>query len=173
MSDGAEIAVDVWLPSRAEQKYPVMVNAARYYRSFSLWWPFSKLKILGNKPFPGLEFSFVRGFLAENIAVVIYDVRGSGASTGTNKCPWWPREREDASEIIAWIMEQPFCNRKIGLWGTSYSGNSALHTSFEYASSYLTKQSDTEFLPKNEGILCSGNLYSFWDIYRYIYICIY
>ena len=163
MSDGVLIAIDIWLPNKSGEPFPVMINAARYYRSSRLWWPFSSLRAFGGKPFSMLEFLSVKGYLAEGMAVVLYDVRGSGASFGTNNYPWWPRERDDSVEIIDWVMKQSFCNKKIGLWGTSYSANAALHSSFQYANKL--SNSSSENLSPHTGITTCISLYGFWDVY--------
>lgn len=168
MSDGIDIAVDIWLPQKDSScSYPVVINFARYYRSCRLWWPFLSFNLFQGKPFALLEHESVKGFLAEGIAVVVYDVRGSGASLGVCKYPWWPREREDSKEIIDWVMKQPFCNKKIGVYGTSYSANASYHASFLFTQQKTSDAivASNQPLP-DEGILACASLYGFWDIYR-------
>eukprot|EP01041_Mallomonas_annulata_P005293 gene5293-10586_t len=161
MTDGVEIAVDIWLPSKEPASYPVAINAARYYRSCRIQWPFSMLKIFRNLPFSLMDHDILKGFLAEDIAVVIFDVRGGGASMGYNKYPWWTREREDYEEVIAWIMKQSFCNKRLGIWGISYGANAAYHIS---TLSAMRKATGT--MVAEEGVLACGALYGFWDVYR-------
>ncbi len=58
-------------------------------------------------------------------AVVLVDMRGSGASYGTRPIEWSPREIEDMGAVMDWIVEQPWSSGAIGAWGMSYTGNTA------------------------------------------------
>jgi putative hydrolase, CocE/NonD family len=58
-------------------------------------------------------------------AVVVVDVRGTGASFGTRDSFRSPREREDSREIADWIVAQPWSNGVIGATGISYVGAAA------------------------------------------------
>jgi uncharacterized protein len=55
-------------------------------------------------------------------AVVVVDVRGTGASFGTRDSFRSPRERADSAEIADWIVTQPWSNGVIGATGISYLG---------------------------------------------------
>ena len=55
-------------------------------------------------------------------AVVVVDVRGTGASFGTRDSFRSPREREDSREIADWIVAQPWSDGRIGATGISYPG---------------------------------------------------
>src|SRR5262249_11479388 len=61
-------------------------------------------------------------FAPRGYAVVIVDVRGSGASFGTRDAFRSPREREDHREIADWIVAQPWSNGVIAATGVSYPG---------------------------------------------------
>ena len=58
-------------------------------------------------------------------AVVVVDVRGTGASFGTRDSFRSPREREDSREIADWIVAQPWSDGRIGSTGISYLGAAA------------------------------------------------
>ena len=58
-------------------------------------------------------------------AVVVVDVRGTGASFGTRDSFRSPRERDDTSEIADWIVAQPWSNGALGATGISYVGAAA------------------------------------------------
>jgi pimeloyl-ACP methyl ester carboxylesterase len=52
-------------------------------------------------------------FLAAGYAVVVVDVRGTGASFGQWRSPWQPEERADSREVIDWIVSQPWSNQQV------------------------------------------------------------
>jgi hypothetical protein len=49
-----------------------------------------------------------RAFLAAGFAWVDVDVRGSGASGGTQPFPWHPGEVADGAAVVDWIVAQPW-----------------------------------------------------------------
>jgi uncharacterized protein len=52
-------------------------------------------------------------FLAAGYAVVVVDVRGTGASFGQWLAPWQPEERSDSREVIDWVVSQPWSNQQV------------------------------------------------------------
>lgn len=67
-------------------------------------------------------------WLAEHLvqhgyAVVVQDVRGKNGSKGE----FFPfaYEKADGMATLNWVLEQPFCNGDVGLWGVSYLGFAA------------------------------------------------
>jgi hypothetical protein len=175
--DGTKLAVDLWLPEPAgahagdllsQRKYPVMIVADRYYRSTRLWFPFNYL--FRGLPVPLAENETFQAFLTSNLAVVSFDVRGSGASWGANKFVWWRPERDDYCEIVEWIKHQSFCNGKIGVFGVSYSGCAAMHVSLRQASNQHQEQFHKQPLhlqtkPERSIVACVS-CYGFWDIFH-------
>ena len=62
-------------------------------------------------------------FVPRGYAVVVVDIRGSGASFGSRDSFRSPREREDAYEYpLDWIVAQPWSNGSLGATGVSYLG---------------------------------------------------
>tara|TARA_A100000164_G_scaffold356626_1_gene366433 strand:- start:530 stop:886 length:357 start_codon:yes stop_codon:yes gene_type:complete len=61
-------------------------------------------------------------FSRHGYAVVVVDVRGSGASFGTRDGFRSPKERLDYAEIADWIVVQPWSNGSIGSTDISYVG---------------------------------------------------
>lgn len=107
MADGVRLATDIYLPAE-EGQYPVVLIRTPYaarQRSF-----------LGNGLAP-------RGFV-----VVAQNVRGQNGSEG--QFVPFVFEKDDGIATVEWILKQPWCNGKIGLWGASYYG----YTAFEIAS---------------------------------------
>jgi uncharacterized protein len=110
MSDDARIAIDLWLPADTTQPVPTLLTATRYWRGIQ------------NAPDPNPDVAY---FLASGYAVVVMDVRGSGASEGVQSMLWSDREVADMDEVMDWIVEQAWSNGRIGTYGGSYSGNAA------------------------------------------------
>ncbi|MFL6229043.1 MAG: CocE/NonD family hydrolase [Pyrinomonadaceae bacterium] len=109
--DGVRLAIDVYLPKGlpAGARVPSLMNQTRYWRARE-----------GNAV-GGLE----RLLVLHGYAVVMVDVRGTGASFGVWTMPWSPAEVKDGGEIVDWIVAQPWSNGRVGAYGNSYSGNSA------------------------------------------------
>ena len=63
-------------------------------------------------------------FARNGYHVVIQDVRGRGASEG-NFYPF-RHEARDGAETIAWLLQHPACNGRIGMYGFSYQGATQL-----------------------------------------------
>lgn len=122
MRDGTKIAVDVMTPKGAEgERLPAVLVMARYWRSLQLRMPSppNRAPIGPREDVPG-------ALLARGFAVVIMDVRGAGASFGVSRYPWSREEVADYGEVAAWISAQPWSNGRIGAYGISYEGATAL-----------------------------------------------
>jgi putative CocE/NonD family hydrolase len=109
MRDGIRIAVDVVLPEGQPegQRVPTILTMTRYWRSWE-----------GDGP-----NDLQRFFASHGYAVVWGDSRGTGASFGV-----WPHHRArdetlDFSEVMDWIVSQPWSDGTIGGWGNSYTAN--------------------------------------------------
>lgn len=59
-------------------------------------------------------------FAGRGFSFLAIDVRGRGNSEGIFEP--FKNEALDASDAVAWIAEQPFCNGRVAMWGGSYSG---------------------------------------------------
>ena len=116
--DGVRIAADVLLPGNlpAGTQIPAVMVMTCYWRAAELRPPASWFQ----KP----DLSD-RVLTSHGYAVVRVDVRGTGASFGTRPYPWTKEEVMDGSDIVNWIIAQPWSNGKVGAIGTSYSGTAA------------------------------------------------
>lgn len=119
MRDGCRIAVDVYLPQplaghTAPSTYPTVAIFTPYYRRFRLSAP-------GAEPSPNAA-KYRDAFVPKGYAVVVVDVRGTGASFGIRDALRSPTERDDYYEIAEWIVQQPWSNGRIGSTGISYLG---------------------------------------------------
>ena len=65
-------------------------------------------------------------FVPRGYALVVVDVRGTGASFGTRDSFRSPAEREDYREIADWVVAQPWSDGWIGSTGISYLGAAAI-----------------------------------------------
>ncbi|HLY90609.1 MAG TPA: CocE/NonD family hydrolase [Acetobacteraceae bacterium] len=67
------------------------------------------------------EYPPVVPYLAERgYAVVQFDVRGTGSSSGYSTDIYSPEERQDGYDMVAWIAAQPWCTGAVGMIGKSY-----------------------------------------------------
>ncbi|MFT3771195.1 MAG: CocE/NonD family hydrolase [Minicystis sp.] len=122
MRDGVRIAVDLFLPEGAAGPVPTIVRHTRYLRALE---PRAPLGFAAPQRAFDLYERTRRVFLAAGYAWLDVDVRGSGASTGTQPYPWAMDEILDGGEIAAWIVAQPWSSGKIGSLGISYDGTCA------------------------------------------------
>jgi putative CocE/NonD family hydrolase len=99
MRDGVGLATDVYIPE-GEGPFPVIIERTPYGR--------------GGEEGEGFMYT------EDGYVAVIQNVRGTGNSGGE----WEPfvNERMDGLDTHAWILEQPWCNGKIGTTGGSYTG---------------------------------------------------
>lgn len=112
MRDGVRLAVDVYLPRdlAAGARVPALLRQTRYWRARE----------------GGAAGGIEKFFVTHGYAVVTADVRGTGASSGVWTMPWSPAEVRDAGEVVDWIVAQPWSDGRVGSYGNSYDGNSAL-----------------------------------------------
>lgn len=124
MRDGIKLAADIFLPKKLEKdkKIPTVLYLTRYVRSFETKFPFS---LLSKTLFGQITKKEIEFFTSYGYAVVVVDVRGTGASFGTRYMEFSPEEVEDGREIVDWIISQNWSNQKVGSTGISYLGTTA------------------------------------------------
>ncbi|MDD5708745.1 MAG: CocE/NonD family hydrolase, partial [Kiritimatiellae bacterium] len=100
--DGVRLATDVYLPAggRQDSRFPAIVVRTCYGKT---------------RDTHRLTHWVYRGY-----ALVIQDVRGRSDSDG-ELVPFY-YERDDAYDLFDWIIEQPWSDGNIGMWGASYLG---------------------------------------------------
>jgi uncharacterized protein len=125
MRDGCRLAVDVYLPHEAQAapaaKLPTILILTPYYRRFAL----KAGAPAGTENSPNAA-KYRDFFVPRGYALVVVDVRGTGASFGTRDSFRSPTERDDYREIAEWIVSQPWSDGVIGSTGISYLGAAAL-----------------------------------------------
>lgn len=107
MRDGVRLACDVYRPAHAGTPVTVHLPALLERTPYSKDNP-ERVEL------NGLWYA-ERGY-----AVVIQDVRGRYRSEGTFS--FLPQEPEDGHDTIEWVARQPWCNGRVGTFGTSYMG---------------------------------------------------
>ena len=122
MRDSVRLAVDVFLPQPlkpegAPLRFPTIVILTPYYRRF-------KITDSAAEPSPNTA-KYRDAFVPYGYAVVVVDVRGTGARFGTRDSMRSPRERDDSFEIARWIVAQSWSDGSIGSTGISYLGAAA------------------------------------------------
>jgi len=107
--DGVVLATDVYRPE-GDGPFPTLVYRVRGGRSSAFIAGFMLLN-----PLDAVE----RGY-----AVVVQEVRGRAGSQDR----WQPfvRERDDSEDCLDWVLEQPWCDGRLGSYGTAYSAVGAL-----------------------------------------------
>lgn len=59
-------------------------------------------------------------FAKHGYVTLIFDVRGTGDSSGACDSVYSDSERSDGLFMIEWAAKQPWCDGKVGMWGISY-----------------------------------------------------
>ena len=112
MSDGTRIAARMWLPEDAEHNpVPALMEYIPYRKRDS-----TRLGDETKHPY----------LASHGYACVRPDIRGSGDSEGLPQDEYVKQEQDDGVEIIAWLAKQPWCTGKVGMFGLSWGGYSAL-----------------------------------------------
>lgn len=119
MRDGFRLAADVYLPANRleDERFPTLLEQTRYFRSYRR--TDSTLDALVGPPL-GLI-----AFVEAGYAVVVVDVRGTGASFGSRSAEFSPAEVQDGGDVATWIASQPWSNGMVGSTGVSYPGTTA------------------------------------------------
>jgi len=125
MRDGVRLAAEVVLPKGLEAgaRIPALLSQTRYWRARELRVPF-KWFLTPEVLEPDFR-DFQPFFTSHGYALVLLDVRGTGASFGAWPHPWAEDSVSDSAEAVDWIVAQPWSNGKVGGYGISYLGTTA------------------------------------------------
>lgn len=112
MPDGTRIAARMWIPDDADRNpVPAIVEYIPYRKR-------DNTRLFDETRHPYLA--------SYGYACVRPDIRGAGDSDGLPQDEYVRQEQDDGVEIIAWLAKQPWCTGKVGLFGISWGGFSAL-----------------------------------------------
>ena len=70
-------------------------------------------------------------FAANGYASLRVDMRGSGDSDGVMEDMYSEAELADTRTVIDWIAAQPWCDGRVGMFGTSWGGTASLQASVD------------------------------------------
>ena len=129
--DGTRLAVDVLLPAHgpvAQETFPVILFYGPYGRSH-IYPPMTVVQRIGSKLKTGVSGPVsdksagkkTRIYLSQGYAYVAVDMRGTGASGGS-QVPLAPLLGQDGKLLVDWIAEQPWSNGKVCMEEQSYLG---------------------------------------------------
>ena len=115
MRDGVRIALEIVLPDGIPEgtRLPTILSMTRYWRAEEGGGP--RVSQSGEPQF----------WLSHGYALVVGDVRGTGASFGVWRHHRSRDETLDFSEIVDWIIAQPWSDQQVVGFGVSYSANTA------------------------------------------------
>jgi hypothetical protein len=124
MSDGVQLAVDVYRPTlsggaNAPGRFPVILSQTPYAKRSAVTTQSGGQGLGGNGYYPYLV---QRGYVD-----VVADVRGTGSSGGDFQL-FGPREQQDGVELARWAARLPGSTGRVGLAGVSYVGLNQLFT---------------------------------------------
>ncbi|EZP71998.1 hypothetical protein BV96_02129 [Sphingomonas paucimobilis] len=105
MRDGVELAADLYRPAHGRPAPTILIRT-----------PYNKAMGAPLWDLPAIA----RIFVSHGYAVVAQDVRGKFLSGGATEP--YKNEIDDGYDTIDWIVQQPWCDGNIGMWGTSYFG---------------------------------------------------
>src|SRR5438876_335753 len=115
MRDGTLLATDIFLPA-GNGTWPVALARTPYGRTDF------RNSGGGHGGIPPIQFT------SNGMALVVQDIRGTGASQGMGPLyvsdAWG--ERQDGLDTVNWIRSQPWCNGKIATYGGSALGSTQL-----------------------------------------------
>lgn len=129
MRDGTRLATDVYLPTtEGDASWPVILTRTPYDRKAT-----NLIKL-------------ARKWALHGYAVVIQDVRGRYDSEGAFEP--FVNEADDGYDCIEWVGQQPWCDGKVGTFGTSYlamTQSSMATTNPPYLASMFVSQGNANF----------------------------
>ncbi|MDA9095860.1 CocE/NonD family hydrolase [Porticoccaceae bacterium] len=119
MRDGVRLYTEVFLPSQ------VASTSNNLAKDKETTWPV----VFSRSPYP---FSLasrnarvsIERYWAAGYAVVFQLCRGQGPSEGTYRM--YRDDIDDGYDAIQWLAEQPWCNGRVGMEGSSYKGGTQL-----------------------------------------------
>lgn len=125
-ADGTKLAVDLFLPGdlRPGEQVPTLMTQTPYFRAVEFRSSLAR-KIATRLAFTGTE-DFAEACVAFGYGFVLMDLRGSGASHGRKSDHTMRDAARDGSDVIDWVVSQPWSNGRVGATGVSGHGLCAM-----------------------------------------------
>ncbi|MEO8754788.1 MAG: CocE/NonD family hydrolase, partial [Casimicrobiaceae bacterium] len=122
VADGTRLAVTWYVPAGAPAaaRFPVL-----------LWYmpgPRESIDPLTGMIRPGMDPEELEFFTGHGYAVMVAEMRGSGASFGFRVLDRGPQIGVDGRDLVNWIARQPWSTGSVGMIGSSYQGFSQFAT---------------------------------------------
>ncbi|MBI3708953.1 MAG: CocE/NonD family hydrolase, partial [Proteobacteria bacterium] len=118
--DGVRLATDIYRPAAGGRpiggRFPVILERTPYGKAEASR---SEVGVGVTTPVPRSEIA--AHFVRHGYVVAYQDCRGRFASEGT--FTKYLSEGQDGYDTIAWLMQQPWCNGKVGTMGLSYAAH--------------------------------------------------
>ena len=114
MKDGAKLEVCIAKPrpARPGQRFPVLLTEDGYA-----------------SPCDSFGHEWYRDYVNAGYVVAYLQMRGTGASEGVMPDREYSQvELDDAYEVVGWLAAQPWSTGQVGMFGTSWSGITAMLT---------------------------------------------
>nr|WP_263974277.1 CocE/NonD family hydrolase [Pseudomonas lactucae] len=118
MRDGIHLATDIYLPAHSEGAFAVVIERTPYDKSK----PSRSEKQLDGQHISREQMA--ARFTEQGFVAIFQDCRGRYASEGV--FTKYTAEGEDGFDTLAWIVQQPWCNGKVGSMGLSYAAHTQL-----------------------------------------------
>ena len=116
--DGETLATDIYFPTNGEGPWPVVMERTPYDKTAPSR---SEVTLQGHKV---SREEMAQAFVDKGFVCVFQDCRGRYQSSGT--FTKYINEAEDGYDTCAWLVEQSWCNGKIGTMGLSYAAHTQL-----------------------------------------------
>ena len=113
--DGVELSANLWRPV-TDEPVPAILEMIPYGKDN---WRRTADEVRG------------RWFAARGYALCRVDVRGTGSSFGVALDEYTAEETRDGVDAVAWLADQSWCSGKVGMWGISYGGFTAIQVAKE------------------------------------------
>ncbi|MEM9047127.1 MAG: CocE/NonD family hydrolase [Pseudomonadota bacterium] len=115
MPDGVRLSARIWQPRRRDPS-PAILEIIPYRKRDMV-----RARDKRNHPY----------FAAQGYVCLRVDMRGSGESEGHMPDMYSAAELSDTRHVIAWIAAQPWCDGKVGMFGTSWGGTASLQAAVD------------------------------------------
>ncbi len=113
MRDSLELSANLFMPVAGEsgEKFPAILEMIPYRKDD---WRFQA-------DHARMTYLAQRGYVGCRL-----DIRGTGSSPGLALDEYTPTETQDGYDAVEWLAAQPWSNGKVGMWGISYGGFTAI-----------------------------------------------
>lgn len=111
--DGLKLSANLFrpVPREPEERFPAILEMIPYRKDD---WRFGsdhqRMTYLAQRGYAGCRL----------------DIRGTGSSPGIALDEYTEIETQDGYDAVEWLAAQPWCNGKVGMWGISYGGFTAI-----------------------------------------------